>query len=99
MGEAFTIEAWIKLDSITDHAVIAAQDDDASGARWRFYFDPTYGLTFDQEGSSGGNKVLVQQGSAAGWNAGVWYHVVVNRLAIGEWTVYRGRGDDKKAQL
>ena len=29
LGEAFTIEAWIKLDSITDHAVIAAQDDEA----------------------------------------------------------------------
>lgn len=74
---AFTIDFWVRFDSLAanQHLIVQAQ---AAGERWNLYWNAALGITFVVR-TGAANVVLCEQGAVAGWAINTWYHVAVSR--------------------
>ena len=79
----FTIEAWIRLNSLADYSVIYSQISSPTVYEMIFMFDISSGLVaFNNIGFN------CSQGSTAGWAIDTWYHVAVEKTGS-TYRVYR----------
>jgi len=73
LGQTFTVEAWIKTDTLDLQKYIVAQWDYGSGNRsWALYLDSDNVLKF--KWSTTGTNSYIASGTST-ISAGIWYHV------------------------
>jgi len=77
LGETFTIEAWVMLDSLTNSSVIVGKGTHTTAAgEWLMMWNGSNGLRF-RFMQSNSYIIDVKEGSSAGYSTGVWYHCAV----------------------
>jgi hypothetical protein len=72
----FTIEAWVYFNTVSSVQPIMAYGTAGASSQLLFSFNNTSGLRWNYAGAT----TDINQGSAAGWSVGTWYHVAVTRV-------------------
>ena len=77
LGEEFTIEAWVRLDNLSNSSVIVGKGTHTTSVgEWLFLWNGSNGPRF-RFMQSGSYVIDVKEGSNSGYSTGVWYHISV----------------------
>jgi len=83
--EDFTIEFWVRLDTVGASQEFISQYVDSSN-RWIWMFHSGVGSYFETAGGTGG--ITVSQGDTTGWAIDTWYHMAIVRNGS-SWVMYK----------
>ena len=84
----FTIETWVRFNSLASNQAIVAQFTDAGTTvpSWQLVYITGVGMYFAYH--NGASEQIVLNSGTTGWATNTWYHVAVVRNGT-TWTMYR----------